>query len=236
VGPNLHNGIATLSVQLPGQSRVGDVLHFLAVVTDPSRVDQFENRFTVRVKPKATPSGHPVGPRKPPGGERGQDREIPAGISLPKIVRVFERDWERYNPRFDKFTALRIKNAGACEESGHNGEAKTVYDFFVNLDNVYLNTEIKPAYRDPEVTRARFMYGMVLVGLAMLQQEEMDRKARERKRAESEGNEEHEPDVNIEQRVDEFTMAVAPVLLPMIESLGELDEEPAAFAGSGDAA
>src|SRR5207248_483335 len=57
VGPNLQNGIGTLSVQLPLNCQVGDRLRFLAVVTDSSRVDPFENRFTVRVRPAVQPSG-----------------------------------------------------------------------------------------------------------------------------------------------------------------------------------
>ncbi len=38
VGPNLQNGSATLSVQLPEDCNVGDELHYLAVVTDPTRL------------------------------------------------------------------------------------------------------------------------------------------------------------------------------------------------------
>ena len=45
---------------------------------------------------------------------------------------------------------------------------------------------------------------------------------------EEEEKDEDETEANIEKRVAEFTQAVAPVLLPMIESLGELDDEPAA--------
>ena len=36
VGPNLQNGHATLSVELPRNCRVGDELSFLAVVSDPT--------------------------------------------------------------------------------------------------------------------------------------------------------------------------------------------------------
>ena len=51
VGPNLQNGSATLSVQLPEDCNVGDEFHYLAVVTDPTRLEGFENRFSVTVKP-----------------------------------------------------------------------------------------------------------------------------------------------------------------------------------------
>ena len=69
VGPNLQNGIGTLSIQLPLNCQVGDTLHFVALVTDSSRVDPFENQFTVKVRPVAQPSGNPGERRKPPAGE-----------------------------------------------------------------------------------------------------------------------------------------------------------------------
>lgn len=105
------------------------------------------------------------------------------------------------------------------------------------MDNLYLNTEIKPARCDPKVVRARFTYGMVLLGLALVQQDEVEKaKAKKPGTDEEEQKEKEEAEVNIEKRVAEFTQAVAPVLLPMIESLGELDEEPVpAIAGSGEA-
>jgi len=234
VGPNLHNGIATLNVALPENCQIGDELHYLAVVTDPSRVEPFENRFTVRVKKEATPSGGPGARRKPPTREPGDHRERPTGISLPKIIRVFEADWEKHN--FDKYTALRIKNAGFTDEKGGNGNAKPVYDFFVNLDNQYLRGELKLGRRDPGIVRERFTTGMVLVGLALLHQEEVQRRTREHQKGEDEEAEEQVFPASIEHWVERFTKALAPVLLPMIELLGELDQESgASFTGSGEA-
>jgi hypothetical protein len=237
VGPNLQNGIGTLSVQLPLNCQVGDVLHYLAVVIDSSRVDPLENRFTVRVRPEVQPSGTPGERRKPPAGEPGNEREVAAGIALPIITEVYEKDWDKHNPPFDKHTALRIKNVG--DDSAQNGDAKPIYDFYINMDNLYLNTEIKPSRADPKVIRARFTYGMVLLGLALVQQDEVEKAQAKTKKPgadEEEQKEKEETEVNIEKRVAEFTQAVAPVLLPMIESLGELDEEPVpAVAGSGEA-
>jgi hypothetical protein len=236
VGPNLQNGIGTLSVQLPFNCQVGDQLRFLAVVTDSSRIEPFENRFVVRVRPESHPSGIPGERRKPPSGEPGNDREVAAGIALPIITEVYEKDWGQHNPVFDKHTALRIKNVG--DDTAQNGDAKPVYDFYINMDNLYLNTEIKPAHCDPKIIRARFTYGMVLLGLALIQQDEVERvKAKKKNTEDGEGEEQKdESEVNIEKRVADFTQAIAPVLLPMIESLGDLDDEPApAIAGSGEA-
>jgi hypothetical protein len=232
VGPNLQNGIGTLSIQLPLNCQVGDTLRFLALVTDPTRIDPFENRFIVKVKPAAQPSGSIGERRKPPAGEPGDDREIPGGIALPNIIPVYEKDWGAQTPPFDKYTALQITNAG--DDSAQNGEAKPVYDFYVNMDNLYLKTEIKPAHRDPQVTRARFTYGLVLLGLALVQENEAAKAKAKKADAEEEGEEEGE--ANIQRRVAEFTRAIAPVLLPMIESLGDLDEDAVpAVVGSGEA-
>jgi hypothetical protein len=243
VGPNLQNGIGTLSVQLPINCQVGDVISFVAVVTDSSRIDPFLNRFTVKVRPASEPSGEPAQRRKPPSGEIGDDRDVAAGIALPKIIEVYEPDWDKQTPRFDKNTALRIVNAGLLDENGGNGEGKPIYDFYVNMDNIYLKTEMKPSNRDPRLINARFTYGMVLLGLALVQQDEAEKAKAAAKKSKVEEEEEEEEEescdddgeVNIAQKVADFTQAVAPVLLPMIESLGALDEDQVpSVAGSGE--
>ena len=240
VGPNLQNGIGTLSVQLPLNCQVGDAITFLAIVTDSSRLDPFENRFVVKVRPAAQPTGEPTTRRKPPSGENGDDREVAAGIALPNIIEVHEADWDKQTPPFDKHTALRIKNAGLPDENGGNGDAKSVYDFYVNMDNLYLKTEIKPSNRDPRLINARFTYGMVLLGLALVQQDEVEKAKTKMKKSskddEVEEQDEDETEENIEQKVAEFTQAVAPVLLPMIDSLGDLDDDQIpSVVGSGEA-
>jgi hypothetical protein len=85
------------------------------------------------------------------------------------------------------------------------------------------------------VTRARFTYGVVLLGLALVQDNEGEKAKTKKVEAEEERGEE-EGETNIERRVAEFTRAIAPVLLPMIASLGDLDEETIpAIVGSGEA-
>jgi hypothetical protein len=238
VGPNLQNGAATLSVQLPEGCNSGDELHFLTIVTDPTRTEPFENRFVVKVKPPSEPSGTSSTRRKPPAKNPGNDRDATSGITLPNIIKVQEPDWEKQSPPFDKYTSLRIKDAGAPEANGHsNGEEKpTVYDFYVNMDNLYLRSEMKPSSADAELLRNRFIYGNVLLGLALLHQEELDKKARSERKTE-EKEEDEETQINIEDRVAQFTRAIAPVLLPMVESLGGLDvaELATADAGAGEA-
>ena len=226
-GPNLHNGVAALSVKLPDNANVGDRITFDAVVTDPYNGRDFENRFTVLVKEEAEPSGGGGGRRNPPSRKDGKGGEQQAGILLPTIIEVFEDQWPTHE--FDKFTAIKIKDSGSSDEQG-NGDAPTQYDFFINIDNVYLKSEMKPTKSDVFLQKARFTYGMVLVGLGLLQQHAESSKQRD---SESNGD---ENEVNIEERVALTTRALAPIILPMIDALGALDPaEVEAATASGEA-
>jgi hypothetical protein len=89
VGPNLHNGVATLTVNLPFNCQVGDGLRFEAVVTDPTLLDPFMNAFSVDVKEAAdNEPGQRGKPRKPPGQQKGEEREVETGITLPNPIPV----------------------------------------------------------------------------------------------------------------------------------------------------
>ncbi len=153
---------------------------------------------------------------------------------MPKITRVYESHWGLYN--FDKYSALKIKHAGEIpEENGaETTRGRAIYDFFVNMDNIYLKAELKEGGKDQEIVRARFTYGLVLIGLALLHDEVHASKVAE------DITEEEDTSSNgkwtIEGKVYEFSKALAPVLLPMVESLGglTLDELPAMDA-SGEA-
>ncbi len=219
---NPHNGIATLSLRLPEDSREADELFFAAEVTDVSRVDPFLNQFHIRVKPVLEP-GQGTGERKsPPGTRTGQDLSQPAGIQIPRPQEVYEADWAKKEPPFDQYTALRIKDAGLTEKGQPDNDAPDVYDFFVNMDNVHLKRYLKTEAHDSEeekVARIRFKLGMVLVGLALIHH------AASEKRTGKETQTEEPEEVNIEDQVESVTKAIAPFLLPLIESLGSIDDE-----------
>jgi hypothetical protein len=200
---------------------------FDAVVTDPYNDRDFENRFTVLVKEEAEPSGGGGSRRDPPSKKDGKGRDQQAGILLPNIIEVFEDRWADHE--FDKFSAIKIKDSGSNDEQA-NEDAPTQYDFFINMDNVYLKSEMKPTKSNVSLQKARFTYGMVLVALGLLQ-EHMESSKQRNRDGDGEENE-----VNIEERVGITTRALAPIILPMIDSLGALDPtEVEAVTASGDA-
>jgi hypothetical protein len=229
LGPYLQNGIATLNIKLPASAKIGDKIKFVSTVSDPTLLEPFENTFYLEIIEEEQTSGKKGKRRnkrrKPPDDEEGKGREHPMGISLPDIKTVIEEEWNNYDPPFTPRTALRVK-------SDINEDEKTVYDFFINIDNIYLKAELKSIALDPDLMRARFKYGMVLLGLALLHDYEESKK-----RFIKNGDiEEEDKVINIEDKIEEFTKAVAPVLIPMISTLGELDlKESYVDVSSGEA-
>lgn len=115
-----------------------------------------------------------------------------------------------------------------------NGDEQDIYDFFVNADNIYLKSEMKPKNQDSEVVSARFVYGMVLLGLALLQEEKQAEDSTSK--AEANGYERDNGTTPIEDRIEVFSKAVSPVLLPMIDYLGALNlEDQVSVSTSGEA-
>lgn len=233
VGPNLQNGIATLTIQLPNNCKIGDLLTFRALVTDCTKLQPFENAFSIDVKSETIQGQGSRGTRhQPPTEEEGAEREVPTGINLPHIVPIHELDWPSQTPPFDKYTALRV---GISEEKEMgNGDSHDVYDFKINMDNLFLKSELKAGTDEAEMICARWKYGLVLVGLALLHD---DNQAKKTALVEDRDARDDEENIDsLERRVDRFTRAIAPVLLPMINSLGALElEEAMSAVGNGEA-
>ena len=100
-----------------------------------------------------------------------------------------------------------------------DGGEEAGYNFFINMDNVYLQMEIKENTKiDPKILEARFKFGMVLLGISLLDFEE------KRKKTEEPVSQKND-DTSIYERISLFSKAISPTLLPMIASLGDLEIE-----------
>jgi hypothetical protein len=218
---NLVNGIATLNLSLPANCEENSELEFMAQVSDDTLFEPFRNKFILRILAPAADTGGKPGPRRrPPLNESGNAREVPTGIDLPKIIKVKrnredgQKGWEDMDPAFDEFSALRIKHAGTQEDNGENkGNVRDIYDFFVNVDNIYLLSELKRPKVDPALENAKFIYALVLLGLSIINYE--------LQHTDQNGN--GEETTTLDERIELFSIAVAPVLIPMINELNGLE-------------
>ena len=214
-----HNGIASLSIVMPEEFSVGDKITMEFTVEDDTLVEPFVNVATLTAIPQSDHSGG--GERKQHGVGDGGEKLGPSGISMPEIHEVAKDEWEKYG--FDRHTACDIVQEG-----------NDTYTFRVNIDNVHLLTEIKAGAEDPRLSKSKFVFGNVLVGLALIQYFKEQEKVREEHGAN--GNSEEQQGLPLDIPVTTFTRemsrALAPFMLPMINRLGALSEDEVGTLGT----
>ncbi len=201
---HLWNGIATLSVTLPENVAVGDNLKFESEIGDSSRTDPFYHEFFIHVIDPAakTPGGGGARRGGTPGNNGKSGKDI-SKFDIPKPVEVRKVDWHLHN--FNEESALKVVE----NEDGS-------FNFFINVDNKYLLAEEKYQKIDAKLLKARYSYGMVLIGLSLLH----DNNSR-KEDPPADNNENHD----VSKYIYDITKAVSPVLLPMISELSELEIE-----------
>ena len=196
---NIWNGIANLTIQLPEDANIGDIIEYSLEIGDIARSSPFLSNFYIIVDPPIEKGqggkGERIGqPDNKPGGKRKR----PNILEIPSMKEIFQEQWPKYN--FDKQSALKVV------DSGDMG-----YDFYINMDNVYLQTEIKGRLNaSPEILKSQYKYGMILIGLSLI-------------RSLEEGNGEDKSEESISDKISKITGAISPVLLPMISALNEIE-------------
>lgn len=200
---NLWNGVANLTVNLPAESKIDDLIKFEWEVTDYRSIESFLGNFYVKViKSVQESSDKTSGSRRKPSSEKnGDGSKKSSKIAIPEVIEVHQNKWSEYS--FDEESALKVIN------NGDEG-----FDFFVNMDNKFLLTEKKNTNLDFKLLDSRFKYGLVLIGLAFLNYD---------KTKLSDTSEEETDDIY--SRIEFSTRAIGPFLLPMISELGDLEIE-----------
>jgi hypothetical protein len=209
---SLEDGSAYLNMALPTESEVGDRIIFQSRVMDSTLREPFTSVIELTVTEK---HDHQESKNKKPktkhsggDGKDGSDQ----GIKLPTPIPVHENDeiWQRY--KFNESTACHVISDPVEE----NGKTMLEHIFYINVDNNALKTEMKYSKQDPRLLEAKFKYANVLLGLAMLHEQEKD--------AEDDSNGDKEKET-VQDAIRRVSSAVAPVLLPMIDQLAGLTEE-----------
>jgi len=211
----LEEGQAHLNMALPEETEVGDTLIIQATVNDSTLTDPFVNVFKLHVMAKQNRTPGSTKPQKRRrGGGAGKD-ESKRGIALPDVIPVHEDDehWKKH--KFTPETACHVES----DPVKVDGELQDVHTFYINVDNVALKTEMKYSKQNARLLEAKFKYGNVLLGLAMLHAGGDDTAKK------NGGGEKEETQETVPDQIRRVTKVVAPVLLPMIDQLAGLNEE-----------
>lgn len=219
--PHIFEGNVTLSVSLPPDAAVGSTVTFEAQVIDPSRIEPFRNRFTLLVRPEREDNHKPPKPYVPkpdkPGRDSGKEAQKDTRLAVPRPSDIWEKDWSNQEPPFDKYTAMRIKQPPGVEENS------SVYDYFINMSNVFIEQAVKQKPKRANEIRDRYKFGMTFITLALIRQDLEARKNKPTTNTDDDEDESKRPDIS--ERVAEVTSAIAPFLLPLVDSLSRITNE-----------
>lgn len=202
---------------MPEIVQAGDRLALTVEVMDETLIEPFTNRghLTVAAEVHSKPGKPTKRESKPPPEQDGEPKDRAAGIDLPEVHWVNRDGWrhDRFgdNP-MDRYSALRAVQAGTAQDGGVIGS----YVFYLNQDNDFVVTEMKASPRNADLLKAQYQYGMTLAGMGAV------RYASERQNG-KDGDDGDSGTWTIEDLVAATTDALSPLLLPMIDSLGELD-------------
>lgn len=191
----LFNGTATLTISLPKGIKVGDVHEFETEIDDDYIALKFSNHFKVAAMPEQEYGGGGNGERTPPRGTKKEDSRQEPGAAMPYIKEVYHTDWEQYSMTKESALIVRTTDEGN--------------DYFLNMENQYLLTELK-GIRDHNkiaLTKARYKYSMALVGMSVV----------------SHYKNLNDSDLDISDEVKKISTIIAPILIPMIEAMADLD-------------
>jgi len=194
------NGTATLTVKIPDNHEIGDVLQVTTTLNDISRVEPFKEEYWIKICKEDLNRGKKPGNRKKPStNEDGKGADGLGGLDLPEVLEIRRDEWPRY--KFNENSALKV------QDSGEEG-----YDFFINIDNIHLLSELKSNNGvDEKILEARYKYGMVLMGISILNAYNSNK------------NEASDDDTSVFDQIENFSKLISPILLPMIAGLGSIE-------------
>jgi hypothetical protein len=219
VGPNLANGRANLTFDLPEGAKAGDVIEMEFVIRDPVMGAEFVNRAKFPVLAAAAEPAEKKKPSKkkePPGQPPGQQPDGQAGLDFPQVhwVKQEAPNWRTHFTTPDD--CLSIIDDG--EDVG--GKWQPNFQFYLNETNKSLQNELKFTKLPVAAVKKQYEIGVVLIGMALLHDDKQHsaEKARDL-------NGDRKEDEEVFKRAAAFTRAIAPIIIPMIQALGDLAEE-----------
>tara|TARA_B100001540_G_C15804041_1_gene641234 strand:+ start:686 stop:2992 length:2307 start_codon:yes stop_codon:yes gene_type:complete len=198
---NFWNGTATLNVELPDNTNIGDVLIYSSEVSDIKNYDPFKSDFVVIIdSEKDTNRSSTKSIRKEPHGDKKDGTsDSNTNLSIPEPTLVYKDKWSDHE--FNEYSCLRI-------ESHEEGD-----DIFINMENkFYLIHKNSVSKNDYELVDNKYKTAMVLVALALLWDLKDNKSGKEE-------------EIDRHSFIKHASSSIARVIMPMIDELANLELE-----------
>jgi hypothetical protein len=220
-GPNLVDGRANLTLDLPPGAKTGDVLHLELVVKDPATGSEFVNVAKIAVLAAVDMTSGSNKKKKPPAKETGEQQDGQSGLALPKTFWIKAEDvrWKNYFTDLDD--CLSVIDDGDYDEKG---KGEPLLKFYFNESNKSFQTELKLTKGAASIVQKQFEIGVLLVGMAMLHDNKTKKPAKASDDEEKNEGKKKEDD-QVFKQIAQVSRAIAPIILPMIQTLGELADD-----------
>jgi hypothetical protein len=199
---HLWNGRFTVQLRVPWEAKPGDRVDVKVTVEDiqtQTRSAPFVSRLTLLAEPEADPPKKPNGNGKPTRGRPGSSVSGPT-LAIPEVK---EKHYNDPTPSLD----VRYDDQGQ-------------HEYFLNLDNAYLVTELTRAKEDDKpLVKYWFKYGLLLCAMGMLK-EQQDRAEAKKDSGDDDGNEDAPADqVDDLKQVSLSCNGIARVIIPIVRTL-----------------
>ena len=212
---HLKDGQMIFSLKIPEIAKKGNTIKLKLSISDENTTNPWVLESEISILGEAEKGEHERN-----GKNKKKDKgkkENPTGFSLPNVNWVKEEDWGQQHLNFDNLSAMAAVHGGTNTEGGKEVQE---WDFYLNEDNLYLQSELKSSVTsgklDPKILRERYKIAMVFFALSIIDFEE-------KKHKKENSSEDLNMDI-IEDNIKKLSSSISSVVLPVIESLGDEDD------------
>ena len=184
----------------PSVIKAGEEFDFTVSVSDERQIEPFQSTVKVKI----------IEPVNRGGGGGGRRRGGDDAVASPNIFPVYEPYWEGHTTgSFTSKTAVRI----AADPSSPT--ERETWDFYVNMDNEHIHDYSRRKNQPLEAVRGAFSTAAVFLSLAVIRGVSNTEPANDRNNGDIPGASTED----IPGEVARITEYIAPVLLPVVDSL-----------------
>jgi hypothetical protein len=203
----LWNGRFSVDFRVPWNAKVGDEFPIEVRVTDVTRTAPFVCKLKLIAREEVDDRKGPSGKPNPSRDPRSPLPKVGTpSLQPPNPIEVRRPDWAK-NGFKHEYEALKVRRS---EENG--------FDFYVNIDQASLVTEMSNKKQQPDLIKFWFKWGLTFAALAMIRDAHERHKHHHADHGAKTDQDEEDDGVDLE-RIGAACDGLARVIVPIIRNL-----------------